>query len=108
MRDNFVVNGGTVPLYLIGVRTNGYAGTQIRYSTPQANMLAVLNGASTQPLSSKRAWYRLSKVAPTNQWVRAVESEPMLISAPANGNPAQRTMQVAYDIRYRAFDSKGQ
>lgn len=107
-RDNFIVNGGSTPLYLINARVGGYNGTQVRYSLPQNNMLRVWNGVTSQALTAKNAWYRLSKVAPTNQWVRAVESEPLLISAPANGNPAHRTFQVAYDIRYRAFDSKAQ
>ena len=53
-------------------------GTQVRYYTPESNMLSVLDGTNNLSLGSKNAWYRLSKVAPTNQWGRAVESEPML------------------------------
>ena len=105
LRDNFAVMGGTTPTYLIGVRTNGYGGTVVRYQLPSSatNVLRVLNGTQTYPLASQSAWFRLSKTAPKDVRVRAVESEPMLISAPSTNNIAHRTFQVAYQIKYRAF-----
>jgi len=107
LRDNFAVVGGTTPTYLIGVRTNGYGGSVVRYQLPSSatNVLRVLNGTQTYDLSSQSAWFRLSKTAPKDVRVRAVESEPMLISAPSTNNINHRSFQVAYQIKYRAFQA---
>ena len=107
LRDNFVVQWGTYPLYLISTRGTGFIGTQVRYYLPEANVLNVINWTSLMSLNAKNAWFRYSKVAPTNQWVRAIESEPMLLSAPQSWNPQNNKLQVAYNIMYRWFSSKG-
>lgn len=106
-RDNFVMQGGTIPVYLIGGRQEGYNGTKVRYFLPQGgeNMLKVLNGSSASTISSN-IWYRQSKIAPKDVWVRAVESQSLLVSAPESNSITSRTFQIAYEIAYRPFQQK--
>ncbi len=68
-------------------------------------MLSILNGTNTVNIDTTNAWYRWSKLAPKDQWVRAVESEPILVSAPLN--PANRNIQIAYQIHYASYNGIG-
>ena len=67
-------------------------------------MLSVLSGTTTLDLATTYGWYRFSKLASKDQWVRAVESQPMLLSIPAN--PLDRNMQIAFEIHYADYMSK--
>lgn len=102
------MNGGSIPVYLIGGRQQGYAGTKVRYFLPAGgqNVLTKLVGTATQPLNTNIAWYRQSKIAPKDVWVRAIESHPLLVSAPENNSIASRTFQIAYEVAYRPFSAK--
>ena len=106
-RDNFVMQGGNIPVYLIGGRQDGYAGTKVRYFLPAGgeNMLQTLNGSFSSAISTNIR-YRQSKIAPKDVWVRAVESRGLLVSAPANNSTASRSFQIAYEVAYRPFVQK--
>lgn len=69
-------------------------------------MLTKLVGTSTVPLNTTNVWYRQSKIAPKDVWVRAVESHPLLVSAPDSNSIASRTFQIGYEIAYRPFSAK--
>ena len=96
--------GGTISQYLILPRYSVYSGTKVRYYIPEPGMMSVLSGTSTLDLLNTYALYRFSKLAPKYQWVRAVESQPILLSVPTN--PANRNMQIAYEIHYAEYASK--
>jgi len=59
------------------------------------------------PLSTNHLRYRQSKIVPVNQWVRAVSSEPAFFQAPSTTTLSDRMIQVAYQITYRSYRSKG-
>ncbi|MBP6911005.1 hypothetical protein KBC03_05470 [Patescibacteria group bacterium] len=107
-RDNFVMNGGTIPAYLIGGRQAGYAGTKVRYYLPAGgqNILTKLVGSVGTPIHSQNVFYAQSKIAPKDVWVRAIESAAFLLSAPENNSTASRTFQLAYEIAYRPFSAR--
>lgn len=58
-------------------------------------------------MSSQKAWYRYSKVAPLNQPVRAVTSEPLLMEVPSSRLPADAKFQLVFDINFAVFSSWG-
>jgi hypothetical protein len=64
-------------------------------------MFRVYSNGKSYSLSDTPVWYRASSIFPIREWVRAVNSEPVLISAPANKE--NNKMQVAYKIRYSVF-----
>ena len=69
-------------------------------------MFSVFANGTAYPIDTNRAWYRYSKVAPINQPVRAITSEPVLIEQPSTTlNPLERMIQVTYQLRYATFQS---
>ena len=83
------------------VKNSTYQGSSVRYYVPEDRMLKVYLNWSKKSLSDTSAWYRASSVFPINQWVRALSSQPFLISAPSN--KSNNTIQIAYKIRYTVF-----
>ena len=108
-KDNFVYNSAsqTRGVALILPRFGAYNGTTVSYHTPTSNMLNVYNAWSQYPLSSQRAWYRYSKVAPLNQPVRAVTSEPLLMEVPTTRLASDAKFQLVFDINFAVFSSWG-
>jgi hypothetical protein len=82
-------------------------GTTVYYYMPDANMFSLFANDTVYPIVSNRAWYRFSKVAPLNQPVRAITSEPILIEQPLSTTvePSQRMIQIASQIRYATYRS---
>lgn len=58
-------------------------------------------------MDQKPAWFRYSKVAPLNQPVRAVNSEPLLFEAPSSNKSTDANFQFIYDIHFAPFVSWG-
>lgn len=78
----------------------------MHYYSPQADMFS-LRDSSSHDIDTTRAWFRVSKVAPINQWVRALTSEPILFEQPASYlPPADRFVQVAYKLRYIPYQAQ--
>lgn len=108
LKDNFAIQGNnnnTYRLALITPTSPGFVGTEIFYHTPNggSNIFNIRANNQNHSLTTNNVWFRLSKVAPLNQWVRAVTSEPVLVEAPASRNPADAYAQVTYQIRYATY-----
>ena len=102
-RDNGIYEGGssTYRVALQTINANWWQGTSVRYYVPEDKMFRVYSNGKSYSLSDTPVWYRASSIFPIWEWVRAVNSEPVLISAPANKE--NNKMQVAYKIRYSVF-----
>ncbi len=108
LKDNFAIvgnNNNTYRLALILPTFNNFVGTEVFYHTPisGSNALSLRTNNQNYSLANNNAWFRLSKVAPLNQRVRAVTSEPILLEIPASRNPQDAYAQVAYQIRYVTY-----
>lgn len=107
LRDNGVyqwdTNTNNVALIIpYAIPSVPYVWSKVYIHTPASapNVLQIkANSQDYSPLTNK-VWYRYSKVAPKNTNVRLVESEPVLLEAPANKNPLDAFFQVAYQIHY--------
>lgn len=108
-KDNFRYSSqwATRGVALIVPRFNQYIGTTVSYFAPTANMLNLYQAWSQYSLSSQKAFYRFSKVAPLNQSVRAIESEPFLIEAPQTRSANDANFQIVFDISFAPFSSWG-
>lgn len=84
-----------------------YIGTTVSYYTPSngTNGINIYQAGVQYPLTSQKAFYRFSKVAPLNQPVRAIESEPFLIEAPQSRLSGDANFQIVYNINYAPFAS---
>ncbi|USN56371.1 MAG: hypothetical protein H6766_04875 [Candidatus Peribacteria bacterium] len=106
LKDNFQyasVGPNTYRLALLTARFGDYVGTQVGYYQPESNMLGIYANSQFYSLVNQRGWYRASKVAPLDQWVRAVTSEPFLLEAPISNNGSNDMMQITYDVRFAGF-----
>lgn len=103
LADNFRVVGNENTRYTHLITADL---TNIYYYLPQSSMMTLWYNNINFPLSSNRLWYRQSKIAPVNQRVRAISSEPTLLQAPNTTNLADRVIQVAYQIVYKSYNNK--
>lgn len=76
-------------------------GTEVRYYLPEQRMFQIYHNDALTDVSNTPVWFRASNVFPLNQWTRALSSQPLLISAPADKN--NNSFQVAYQIRHAVF-----
>jgi hypothetical protein len=76
-------------------------GTEVRYYLPEQRMFQIYHNNVLTNIANTPVWFRASNVFPINQWVRALSSQPLLISAPANKD--NNSFQVAYQIRHAVF-----
>ena len=108
LRDNFWITWGpdSVKVALITPRLTWFSvGTNISYYTPSSNILSVYSNNQNYNIDSTKAWYRVSNIAPKWIYVRAVSSEPILFEIPSSKNPSDAKFQVAYNIRFKDYDS---
>ncbi len=103
LADNFTIFGDENTRYSHLITADL---TNIYYHVPQSPMMTLWHNNTNYPLSTNRLWYRQSKIAPVNQRVRAISSEPTLFQAPNTINLADRVIQVAYQIVYKSYRSK--
>ncbi len=103
LADNFRVVGNENTRYAHLITADL---TNIYYYLPQSSMMTLWYNNINFPLSANRLWYRQSKIAPVNQRVRAISSEPTLLQAPNTTNLADRIIQVAYQIVYKSYNNK--
>ena len=101
--DNYRYYGGanTYRLALHTMNSNSRKGTEVRYYLPEQRMFQIYHNNALTNIANTPVWFRASNVFPLNQWTRALSSEPVLISAPANKN--NNSFQVAYQIRHAVF-----
>ena len=101
--DNYRYYGGT-NTYRLALHTMNSAsrkGTSVRYYLPEQRMFQIYHNNVLTNISNTPVWFRASSVFPLNQWVRALSSQPLLISAPANKE--NNSFQVAYQVRHAVF-----
>ena len=101
--DNYRYYGGanTYRLALHTMNSNSRKGTEVRYYLPEQRVFQIYHNNALTNIANTPVWFRASNVFPLNQWTRALSSEPVLISAPANKN--NNSFQVAYQIRHAVF-----
>ena len=101
--DNYRYYGGanTYRLALHTMNSNSRKGTEVRYYLPEQRVFQIYHNNALTNIVNTPVWFRASNVFPLNQWTRALSSEPVLISAPANKN--NNSFQVAYQIRHAVF-----
>lgn len=101
--DNYRYYGGanTYRLALHTMNSNSRKGTEVRYYLPEQRVFQIYHNNALTNIANTSVWFRASNVFPLNQWTRALSSEPVLISAPANKN--NNSFQVAYQIRHAVF-----
>ena len=101
--DNYRYYGGanTYRLALHTMNSNSRKGTEVRYYLPEQRMFQIYHNNTLTNISNIPVWFRASSVFPLNQWVRALSSQPLLISAPANKE--NNSFQVAYQVRHAVF-----
>ena len=101
--DNYRYYGGanTYRLALHTMNSNSRKGTEVRYYLPEQRMFQIYHNNVLTNISNIPVWFRASSVFPLNQWVRALSSQPLLISAPANKE--NNSFQVAYQVRHAVF-----
>ena len=101
--DNYRYYGGT-NTYRLALHTMNSAsrkGTSVRYYLPEQRMFQIYHNNVLTNISNTPVWFRASSVFPLNQWARALSSQPLLISAPANKE--NNSFQVAYQVRHAVF-----
>lgn len=101
--DNYRYFGdaNTYRLALQTVNSDTRKGTEVRYYLPEQRVFQLYHNNTLTNIANTHVWYRASNVFPLNQWTRAVSSQPLLISAPANKDNS--SFQVAYQIRHAVF-----
>lgn len=101
--DNYRYYGdeNTYRLALHTVNSASRKGTDVRYYVPEDGVFQLYHNNVAKSLMDTHGWFRASSVFPLNQWVRALSSQPFLISAPKNAQNAK--FQVAYQIRHAVF-----
>lgn len=106
LSDNFTVIGDSNTRYAHLISADL---SNVYYYIPQSssNMFTLWYNNINYPLSTNHLRYRQSKIVPVNQWVRAVSSEPAFFQAPSTTTLSDRMIQVAYQITYRSYRSKG-
>ena len=83
------------------MNSNSRKGTEVRYYLPEQRVFQIYHNNALTNIANTPVWFRASNVFPLNQWTRALSSEPVLISAPANKN--NNSFQVAYQVRHAVF-----
>jgi hypothetical protein len=110
-KDNFLYSSqsATRGVALVVPRFNQYNGTTVSYYTPAsaANALNIYHAGNQYSPTSQKGFYRFSKVAPLNQTVRAIESEPFLIEAPQTRLSGDAHLQIVFNISFAPFSSWG-